>query len=131
MKKDVRVYLAQMLEAVERIEQYTQTGEATLLGSQLHQDAVIRNFQIIGEAAKRVPDAYRREHPEIPWRNMTAFRDVLTHDYATVDIGQVWLVIEKELPALKAALRAALPPLDQLESELADEDEASADQGKA
>lgn len=123
MSKDPRVYLVQMLEAAERIEHYTQTGHTEFLKSQLLQDAVIRNFQIIGEAAKRVPEAFRRANPTIPWRSMTAFRDVLTHDYASVEVSRVWLVIQKDLPLLKAALRAILPPLDQLEAELSGDDE--------
>ncbi len=123
MKKDMRVYLAQMLEAIERIEQFTIAGQDAFLQSRLHQDAVIRNFEIVGEAAKRVSDDYRTTHPEIPWRGMTAFRDVLIHDYDTVDVNRVWLVIENEMPKLKAALLAVLPPLDQLEAELAGDDE--------
>jgi uncharacterized protein with HEPN domain len=121
--KDPRVYLAQMLEAVERIETYTRDGAATFFASELHQDAVIRNFQIIGEAAKRVPDDFRLANPDIPWRSLTAFRDVLTHDYATVEVSRVWLVIQNDLQPLKAALLKSLPPLDRLESELSGEDE--------
>ncbi len=123
MKKDARLYLAQMLEAIERIEEFTTGGQTTFMESRLHQDAVIRNFEIIGEAAKRVSEDYRALHPEIPWRNMTAFRDVLIHDYETVDTARVWLVIENDLPILRSALKASLPPLDQLESELAGDDE--------
>jgi uncharacterized protein with HEPN domain len=122
--KDVRVYLAQMLEAVERIETYSRVGRDGFLQSELHQDAVVRNFEIIGEAAKRVPDDYRAAHPEIPWRSMTAFRDVLAHDYESVEQNRVWLVIERDLPGLKAALLAVLPPLDQLEAELAGDGDA-------
>ncbi len=121
--KDMRVYLAQILEALERVESFTQNGRSDFLLSRLHQDAVIRNFEIMGEAAKRVSDEYRQAHPEIPWRSMTAFRDVLIHDYESVDVSRVWLVVENELPKVKAALLAVLPPLDQLESELSGDDE--------
>jgi uncharacterized protein with HEPN domain len=83
----------------------------------------VYNLEVMGEAAKRVGEEYRSAHPEIPWRSMTALRDVLIHEYEGVDIRQVWNVIENHLPALKAALIALLPPLDQLESELAGDDE--------
>ena len=53
--------------------------------------AVIRNFEVIGEAVKRVPDPYRTVHPEIPWRLMAGFRDVLIHGYEGVDLKRVWL----------------------------------------
>lgn len=76
MKKDPRVYLAQILERIERIDQYTAKGRNAFLADPLIQDAVMRNFEIIGEAAKRVPDEYRKQHPIIPWRMMSAFRDV-------------------------------------------------------
>ncbi len=121
MKKDPRVYLAQILECIERISKYTSDGKKVFLADQLTQDAVIRNFEIIGEAAKRVPEDYKQSHPKIPWRGLTAFRDVLIHQYEGVDLQEVWKVIEKELPSLKAAITRVLPPLDQLEKELAGE----------
>ena len=119
--KDQRVYLAHMLECIERIQSYTSGGEAEFLASRLIQDAVIRNFQMIGESAKRVTDDFRDAHPEIPWKQMAGFRDVLIHDYLEVNRQQVWRVIEKELPSVKASIAGLLPPLDQLEAELAGE----------
>ncbi len=65
MKKDPRVYLAHILECAQKIERYTKGGERKFLKDTMNQDAVIRNFEIIGEAAKRVPEAYRRRHREI------------------------------------------------------------------
>jgi len=119
--KDPRVYLAQILERVCRIEQYTTSGREAFLGSSLLQDAVIRNLEVIGEAAKRVSDEYRAAHPELAWRGMAALRDVLIHNYEGVDPHQVWLVVERELPPLKSALAGFLPSLQQMEKELADE----------
>lgn len=74
MKKDPRVYLAHILECAAKIERYTQGGKQQFLKDEMIQDAVIRNFEIIGEAAKRVPAAYRKVHPEVPWRLMAGFR---------------------------------------------------------
>ena len=67
MKKDPRVYLAQILERVERILSFTRDGESVFLANPLIQDAVIRNLEVIGEAAKRVPNEFRETHPSIPW----------------------------------------------------------------
>ena len=92
------------------------------MGDKLLQDAVIRNFEVIGEASKRLPPEFRDQHPEIPWRRITAFRDVLIHAYDRVDLKEVWSIVEQELPPLKQAIAAFLPPLDQLEKELAEED---------
>jgi len=122
--KDYRVYLAQILERIERIEEFTTEGKDTFMGNKLLQDAVIRNFEVIGEASKRLPPEFRDQHPEIPWRRITAFRDVLIHAYDRVDIKEVWSIVEQELPPLKQAITAFLPPMDQLEKELAQEDES-------
>ncbi|MBW2618036.1 MAG: DUF86 domain-containing protein [Deltaproteobacteria bacterium] len=120
MKKDPRVYLAHILERIERIEQYTVGGRGSFLADLQVQDAVIRNLEVIGEATKRVGLDFREANPEIPWRGMAALRDVLIHDYDEVAMAEVWSVIERELPPLKKALTASLPPLDQLEREIAE-----------
>jgi len=84
------------------------------------QDAVIRNFEIIGEAAKRVPETYRKRHLQIPWRLMAGFRDVLIHAYEGVDLKRVWRIAREDLPRVKAAVEKILPPLERLEKELAE-----------
>jgi uncharacterized protein with HEPN domain len=66
VKKDPRVYLAQIPERIERILQYTAGGKEAFFADPLIQDAVIRNFEIIGEAAKRITETYREKHPSIP-----------------------------------------------------------------
>ena len=122
MTKDPRVYLAQILERIERIEAYTADGQAEFLDDPMAQDAVIRNFEVIGEAAKRIPDSCRAAHPDIPWRALAAFRDVLIHQYEGVNLSEIWAAVEGDLPSIKAAIRAILPPLDQLERELAEDE---------
>ncbi len=119
MKKDPRVYLAHILECVERIERFTSGGEKAFSTQEIVQHAVIYNLQVMGEAAKRVPLEYRAANPDIPWRSMAALRDVLIHDYEGVDLAQVWAVVVRDLPELKIALLAVLPPLEQLAEELA------------
>ncbi|MEW6530794.1 MAG: DUF86 domain-containing protein [Thermodesulfobacteriota bacterium] len=123
MKKDPRVYLAQILERVERILSFTGEGKGAFLASPLLQDAVIRNLEVIGEAAKRVPDEFRGTHPSIPWKGLAALRDVLIHQYEGVNLEEVWRIVENELPALQRAISSLLPPLERLERELGDDDD--------
>jgi uncharacterized protein with HEPN domain len=127
MTKDPRVYLAHILECIQKVERFTTEGRSRFFQDAMVQDAVLRNFEVIGEAARRLDDVYRAAHPQIPWRALAGLRDVLIHQYDSVDLERVWTIVEGELPGLREAIAALLPPLDQLERELAGEDEPSED----
>ena len=118
MSKDPRVYLAHILECIGKIERFTVTGKTRFLADDMVQDAVLRNFEVIGEAVKRLDETYRVAHPEISWRALAGLRDVLIHQYERVDLERVWTLVEKEVPQLKRVIVALLPPLDQLERAL-------------
>ena len=124
MSKDPRVYLAHIMECIQKIERFTQIGREIFLHDELVQDAVLRNFMVIGEAAKRLDDVYRADHPQIPWRAIAGLRDVLIHQYEGVDMEKVWTIVEKDLPGLEKSIIELLPPLEQLERELAGEEDA-------
>jgi uncharacterized protein with HEPN domain len=74
-------------------------------------------------------ETYRVAHPEISWRALAGLRDVLIHQYERVDLERVWTLVEKEVPQLKRVIVALLPPLDQLERELAGDNTAQAEPG--
>lgn len=96
MNKD-RLYLESIRDCLERIAEYTDSGEAAFLASRLIQDGVIRNLEVIGEATKNLSEDLRAANPSIPWRQIAGMRDVLIHDYLKVNLGQV------TLPALQSS----------------------------
>jgi uncharacterized protein with HEPN domain len=119
MTKDVRVYLAHILECVDKIERFTAEGRARFIRDPMVQDAVIRNLEVMGEAAKRIDGAFRADHPEVPWRELASLRDVLIHQYAGVDIERVWVVVERDLPRVREGIGPLVPRMEELEEELA------------
>ena len=100
MREDA-VYLKHILDAVVKIESYVVVGREEFTAKSHWQDAVIRQLEIIGEAAKRLSADIRATYPEAPWRRIAGLRDVLIHDYMGVDIAAVWMVTQKDLPSLK------------------------------
>jgi uncharacterized protein with HEPN domain len=111
--KEEKLYILHMLECTERIVHYTQAGRDTFLGDPKTQDAVIRNFEIIGEAAKRVSQATRDRAAEIPWKRIAGFRDVLIHQYEGVDLKETWKRVEEDLPALVSSLKILLAEMEK------------------
>lgn len=97
-----------MLDAIERVLEYTAPGETAFRTDRKTQDAVLRNLETLGEAAKRVYEKTRSLAPTIPWRQITGFRDVLAHDYLEIDVDLVWNVIRSELPELRETGRSLI-----------------------
>nr|WP_044200150.1 DUF86 domain-containing protein [Oscillochloris trichoides] len=108
---DDRTYLGHIIDCIQRIEDYTRDGEAAFMASPIIQDAVVRNFEIIGEATKRLSSKLTRSRPDIQWRRIAGFRDVLIHRYASIDLTAVWNVIEHDLTNLKSVITDLLETL--------------------
>jgi uncharacterized protein with HEPN domain len=109
-----RVLLAHMRECLDRIREYTDAERARFDASRLVQDAVIRNLQTLAESSQRLSSEIKATEVQIPWRELSGFRDVIVHGYLGVDLGAVWLVVEQDLPVLSAAVNRmtlALGPL--------------------
>ena len=112
--KEERFYLIHIAQCISKIEQYTQAGESVFLMDLKTQDAVVRNFEIIGEAIKRLSEERRQNAPQIPWKRWAGFRDVLIHQYDGIDPVEVWLTVEKDLPTLKVAVANLLSTLPRI-----------------
>ena len=96
--------LAHMRECLDRILEYTNAERSRFEASRLVQDAVIRNLQTLAESSQRLSAEIKSTEPQIPWRELAGFRNVIVHGYLGVDLGAVWLVVEQDLPALTEAV---------------------------
>lgn len=99
-----RVLLAHMRECLDRIQEYTAGDRARFEASRLVQDAVIRNLQTLAESSQRLSTAIKGTEPQIPWRELAGFRNVIVHGYLGIDLQAVWLVVERDLPPLAKAV---------------------------
>lgn len=104
MYRDWRVYIEDIITAIEKIERYTANQSIdTFLSNEEKQDAVIRNLEVIGEAAGKVPEVVREKAPTVEWRKIIGLRNILIHEYFGVSIPMVWDILRKKLSPLKTA----------------------------
>lgn len=109
MKKNPIIYIEHISICISRIQVYTQEiDENTFLKNNLVQDAVIRNFEIIGEATKKLDEDFRIKYSDIEWKKIAGMRDKLIHDYIGVDLWAVWGVVENIIPTLDTQIKQIL-----------------------
>ncbi len=108
-KRNWRLFVTDILECIEKIERYlTDVSKEQFLGDEKLQDAVVRNLEIIGEAASQIPMDIREKYSEIPWRQIVGMRHRLIHGYFVVDYEIVWQIAKEELSNLKSGLKKVL-----------------------
>jgi uncharacterized protein with HEPN domain len=109
VSRDATVFLRHICLCLDRIVAFTVEGESVFLTDPKTQDAVIRNLEIIGQAVKDVgTEDLASRHPEIPWPQIAALRNVLAHQYLGVDLKLVWNVVAMHVPALRSAIESEL-----------------------
>jgi len=101
--KDNSVYIEHMLNSIRRIDEYIESRNH-FFDSHLIQDAVVRNLQVMAESSQRLSDEIKNQHPDIPWDDISGFRNILVHNYLGIDLDVIWSVIEQELPKLEKIL---------------------------
>ncbi len=109
MKRDYKLFLQDIIEAMESIEEFLGNMDLNeLIEDDKTSSAIIRKFEIIGEATKHLPEDLKEKHPEIPWKSMFGMRDRLIHAYFGIDYELVWEAIKTEIPKLKPQLKEIL-----------------------
>jgi uncharacterized protein with HEPN domain len=116
MRRDFRLYLDDILESIHQIRTYlADQNEEAFTKDRKTQDAVIRNLEIIGEAAGKLPEQIQKGEPEIDWRKIAGLRNILIHEYFGINLPIVWDVVQNKLGPLETVCqrlleRAAEPP---------------------
>ncbi len=109
-KRRDKEYLADVVEAVQRIVSYTaELSYEEFLADRKTQDAVLRNLQVMGEAVKKLSAPVKQAHPHLPWKQVAGMRDKVVHDYFGINYDIVWALAKQELPAMLPSLAAILP----------------------
>jgi uncharacterized protein with HEPN domain len=96
--------LAYIRESIDRIDEYTNDGHARPLPGTMAEDAVLRRLETLADAAARLSERLTARHPNIPWREVVGFRNVLAHGYLGIDPDLVWQVVTRDLPPVRSAV---------------------------
>jgi len=103
-------YLRDILEATEAMREFLApvSSQAQFKGDRKTVYAVVRAFELMGEATKSIPTSFRRRHPGVPWREMAGMRDKVIHEYFGVDMAVLWKTATEDVPAVREAIRTIL-----------------------
>ncbi|MDD3856700.1 MAG: DUF86 domain-containing protein [Methanoculleus sp.] len=116
--RDGNERLLDMLEAIEEIERYAIRGREAFLQDELVQVWMVHHLQVIGEAAARLPSDLRSASPGVPWKQVIGLRNILVHAYFRVDPDEIWVVVDRDIPALReevVTLLSTLPGAEDAE----------------
>jgi uncharacterized protein with HEPN domain len=111
--KDDRIYVEHVLECITKINRFAGADFQEFLSDEKTQDAVYRNLQMLAESATRISQSTQASFPEVPWRRLAGFRNVIVHDYFGIDTAEVILVLRDEMPKLELHMRGILDRLNQ------------------
>jgi len=109
--KDTKLPLEHIYHAMQFLVERVHTKE-DMEQDEVLRYAVERNFAVIGEAAKRVPESFREKYPQIPWKEMTGMRDLIIHEYDEIDLDEVWGTIERDIPEAMKGIERLLGEIE-------------------
>ena len=113
MKRDMKLYLIDILDSISLIEKYTKDlSEIDFFENEQVQDAVSRRLEIIGEAVKNIDVNFRNKYPDIPWKKIAGMRDILIHGYFGVNLERIWNIVNKDLIELKVKFKVIMEKED-------------------
>ena len=110
--RDPKERLRDILEAIAAIDRYRDRDRSAFEQDELLQVWFLRHLQIIGEAARRLPEEIRHQAPDIPWHKIIGMRNILVHGYFAIDLDVVWDAVQRDVPLLKRAVEALLKNLE-------------------
>ncbi len=112
-KRSLGLLIEDIWESIEKIERYTEgMTQDSFQNDEKTTDAVVRNLEIIGEAASRLPKNFTDKHSKLEWVKIKGLRNRIVHEYFGVDIQIIWQILEKDLPAFKTSLKSIRDQLD-------------------
>lgn len=110
--RNSRAFIEEIVESISKIERYTEgLNFEKFQNNEMVIDAVLRNLEVIGEAARRIPDEVRNKHKDIPWKRMIGLRNIVIHEYFGVDLSIIWKIATENLPQTKSLISGLLKDL--------------------
>jgi len=110
--RDDRDLVQDIVNRIDLTQEFVAGGRDTFMENRMMQEAVIRNLEVIGEASRSLTEELRQQHPEVPWKQIGAFRNFVIHVYWDIKLERIWQIVENDLPPLKPEIEAILQELD-------------------